>query len=71
MYEWKNGISGLGWTVRWTDRQPENIVPPVPKGECITKTERDILLHIIATGHIAGMNDLICCTNMDYFHQHG
>ena len=34
MYRSKEGISGLGRT----DRQPENIMPPAPKGGGITNT---------------------------------
>ena len=41
MYRSKQGISGFGrtdgWTDGWTDGQPENIMPPAPKGGGIKK----------------------------------
>ena len=35
MYRWEEGISGFGRTDGRTDGQPENIMPPAPKGGCI------------------------------------
>ena len=39
MYRSKEGISGFGRTDGWTDGQPENIMPPAPKGGGIKKNE--------------------------------
>ena len=36
MYRWLEGISGFGWTDGRTNGQPENIMPPAPKGGGIT-----------------------------------
>ena len=39
MYGWKDGILGFGWRDGRMDREPENIMPLVPKGKGITNDD--------------------------------
>ena len=38
MHRWKEGVSGFGWMDGWTDGQPENIMPLVPKARRVNET---------------------------------
>ena len=46
MYKWKEGISGFGRTEGQMNGQPENIMPPAPKGGGIKKIIKYTLIMI-------------------------